>query len=82
MHISVCRRQVCDYFTELVDVEYVSVMQYLYDLIWCLCDCVLWEMEELIVCKNWGMWGYVYAGGVAFHVYLGHRVYNAVFAYL
>lgn len=33
MHMSVCKKQVCECFTELVDVEYVSVMQYLYDLI-------------------------------------------------
>lgn len=82
MHISVCRRPVCGYFTELVDIEYISIMQDLYGLIWCLCDCVLWEMEELILCKNLGVWDYVYTGGVALHVYLGHRVYGAMLAYL
>lgn len=43
-------------------------------MLWCDCDCVFREMEELILHENLGVWGYVYAGTVALHVYLGHRV--------
>lgn len=46
----------------------------LYDWMWCLCDCVFCEMEELILSENLGVWGYIYAGSVALRMYLGHRV--------
>lgn len=58
----------------LVDVVYAGVVWCLYALM-CLCDCVFGEMEELILHENWGVWGYIYAGTVAFYVYLRHKVY-------
>lgn len=53
-------------FTQQVDLVYAGAM-------WCLCDCVVCEMEELILCEDLRVWGSVYAASVALCVYLGQN---------
>lgn len=79
--VSVWEGQVCGSFPGLVDAVYAGVVVCLYDLCG-VCATVFCKMEELILCESLGVWGYVYAGSVALHEYLGHRVQGGVFAYL